>query len=102
MRVGVCVVNLFLLHRGAASSRDELRAALWRPRCSHGFSATCPDQLLEDVVGLGIVLERLKDSDDVRMRVSKLEETLHLILLALHVCVSVSGSSVSPLLVAYG
>lgn len=80
----MCGVGVFVLQRGATSSWDELRAAL---RCSSGVSATCLDQLLEDVVGLCVMLERLQNSHNVRAGVTQLEETLHVILLALHVCV---------------
>lgn len=85
-RVRVHHVVVFVLQRGAASSGDELRAAL---RCPSGVSATRPDQLLEDVVGLRVVLQRLQDSHDIRAGVTQLEEALHLVLLTLHVCVSV-------------
>lgn len=100
----MCGVGVFVLQRGATSSRDELRAALW---CSSGVSATRLDELLEDVIGLRVMLECLQDSHDVRARVTQLEETLHVILLALHVypCLHVSPgvceSSVTPLLAAH-
>lgn len=107
VRVGVLrVVGVFVLRQRTASSRDELRAPLRRPRCSRGVSATCLDELLEDVVGLCVVLECLQDSHNVRVRVTQLEEALHLVLLTLHVCVCLHGflvvcrCAVSPLLTA--
>lgn len=65
VRVAVCGIDVFVLCRGATSSRDELRTALRRPRCSGCVSATRLDQLLEDVVGLRVMLQRLQDSQDV-------------------------------------
>lgn len=79
---------------GTAASGDQLWAGCGASLGSSVVAAAVAglDQLLQDIIGLGVVAQALQHAQDVTMGVAELEEALHFAVLVVHTgSVGVSG-----------